>query len=214
MAFVSIGLWLIAGSRHIPMLNAFTVALGPSLLMMMLAVEPQIKQDREQADDDKRDIGARLALVLLFLLTMCLAALDAGRLHLSYKVPAVVSLIALVLFIAASAFQAWAMSVNSFYSPVIHVQEERGHKVVTRGPYGLLRHPAYFANIVAVPASALAIGSWIALLPAAACCVLTVWRARREDEFLKNNLAGYREYIQRVPGGVFPRISFRERSWS
>jgi protein-S-isoprenylcysteine O-methyltransferase Ste14 len=212
MVLVITGLFLAAGTWHLRMLNAFIVALGSSLLMMMLAIEPQITQDSGHADDQTEDTRARLALVSLFLFTMCLAAVDAGRLHFSNKVPAAVSVVALILFVAASAFQAWAMAVNSFYSPVIHIQAEREHNVVTRGPYRVLRHPAYFANIVAVPASALAIGSWVALIPAAACFVLTVWRARREDEFLKKNLAGYREYVERVPGGVFPRMSLRARS--
>jgi protein-S-isoprenylcysteine O-methyltransferase Ste14 len=101
------------------------------------------------------------------------------------------------------------MHVNSFYSPLIRVQAERGHSVVTRGPYRILRHPAYFANIVAVPASALAIGSWVALIPAAVCCVFTVWRARKEDVFLKQHLAGYIEYMAEVPGGVLPHLSVK-----
>jgi protein-S-isoprenylcysteine O-methyltransferase Ste14 len=138
-----------------------------------------------------------------------MAALDVGRLHLSNHVPLALSVIALVMYIAGSGFQAWAMSVNSFYSPVIHVQAELGHSVVTRGPYRILRHPAYFANIVAIPASALAIGSWIALIPATFFCAITVWRAGREDAFLKQNLPGYKDYMERVPGGVFPRPSFK-----
>jgi hypothetical protein len=53
-----------------------------------------------------------------------MAALDAGRLNLSNHVPLALSVIALVMYIAGSGFQAWEMSVNSFYSPVIHVQAE------------------------------------------------------------------------------------------
>jgi len=132
-----------------------------------------------------------------------------GRLHLSNHVPLAFSVIALVMYIAGSGFQAWAMTVNSFYSPVIRIQAELGHSVVTRGPYRILRHPAYFANIVAIPASALAIGSWLALIPAALFCAITVWRARREDAFLKQNLPGYKDYMESVPGGVFPRLSFK-----
>ncbi|MGC1784282.1 MAG: isoprenylcysteine carboxylmethyltransferase family protein [Acidobacteriaceae bacterium] len=101
------------------------------------------------------------------------------------------------------------MRVNSFYSPLIHIQAERGHRVVTRGPYRILRHPAYFANIVAVPASALAIGSWAALIPAAVCCAFTVWRARKEDVFLRQHLAGYKEYMDEVAGGVLPHLSLK-----
>src|SRR5258707_10032106 len=143
------------------------------------------------------------------LVTIFMAALDVGRLHLSNRVPLALGVIALVMYIAGSGFQAWAMSVNSLYSPVIHVQTELGHSVVTRGPYRILRHPAYFANIVAIPASALAIGSWIALIPATLFCAITVWRARREDAFLKQNLPGYKDYMESVPGGVFPRLSFK-----
>jgi protein-S-isoprenylcysteine O-methyltransferase Ste14 len=212
MILVAAGLLLVAGTTHLPLLNAYIVALAPSLLIMMLAVAPQIAQDRGSADggkDDVRDIRARLALVVLFLLTIFMAALDVGRLHLSNQVPLAISVFALLTYIAGSGFQAWAMSVNSFYSPVIHVQAEREHSVVTRGPYRILRHPAYFANIVAIPASALAIGSWIALVPAALFCAITVWRARREDAFLRQNLPGYKNYMESVPGGVFPRLSFK-----
>lgn len=209
---VAAGLFLVAGTVRLPMLDAYIVSLAPSLLVMMLAIAPQIAKERGSPDgakDDVRDQRARLVLVALFLVTIVMAALDVGRLHVTNSVPLAVSIIALVMYIASSGFQAWAMSVNSFYSPVIHVQADRGHSVVTRGPYRMLRHPAYFANIIAIPASALAIGSWIGLIPATLFCALTIWRARREDVFLKHNLPGYRDYMERVPGGVFPRLSFK-----
>lgn len=209
---VAAGLFLVAGTVRLPMLDAYIVSLAPSLLVMMLAIAPQIAKERggpDGAKDDVRDQRARLVLVALFLVTIVMAALDVGRLHVTNSVPLAVSIIALVMYIASSGFQAWAMSVNSFYSPVIHVQADRGHSVVTRGPYRMLRHPAYFANIIAIPASALAIGSWIGLIPATLFCALTIWRARREDVFLKHNLPGYRDYMERVPGGVFPRLSFK-----
>jgi len=156
MVLVASGLLLVAGTTHLLMLNAYIVALAPSLLIMMLAIAPQIAQERGRAEDGKHDLRARFALVVLFLVTIVTAALDVGRLHLSNRVPLVLSIVALVMYLASSGFQAWAMSVNSFYSPVIHVQVDRGHSVVTRGPYRILRHPAYFANIIAIPASALA----------------------------------------------------------
>jgi protein-S-isoprenylcysteine O-methyltransferase Ste14 len=212
MVLVAAGLLFVAGTTHLPLLNAYIVALAPSLLVMMLAIAPRIGQERGSADGgkhDRPDLRARLALVVLFLVTIVMAALDVGRLHLCNHVSLALSVIALVMYIAGSGFQAWAISVNSFYSPIIHVQAELGHSVVTRGPYRILRHPAYFANIVAIPASALAIGSWIALIPATLFCAITVWRARREDAFLKENLPGYKDYMESVPGGVFPRLSFK-----
>ncbi|MDE3180967.1 MAG: hypothetical protein KGM47_15075 [Acidobacteriota bacterium] len=61
--------------------------------------------------------------------------------------------------------------------------------------------------LVAIPASAIAIGSWLALIPAAGFCAVIMRRAGMEDEFLKRNLAGYIDYMQCVQGGLFPRIS-------
>jgi protein-S-isoprenylcysteine O-methyltransferase Ste14 len=204
------GLFLVSGNTHLRMLNAFILVFAPSLLAMMLAVSPRIAQDCKQAETKGgSDRKVRAVLVVLFLATIALAAFDVGHLHLSDNVPVILSVIALIMFAVASGFQAWAMSVNSFYSPLIHIQADRGHSVVTCGPYRILRHPAYFANLVAVPASALAIGSWMALIPAAACCAFTVWRARKEDSFLKHNLAGYREYMEAVPGGVLPRLPLK-----
>ncbi len=59
--------------------------------------------------------------------------------------------------------------------------------------------------LIAIPASAIAIGSLLALIPAAGFCAIIVRGVRVEDEFLKRNLAGYIDYMQRVRGGLLPR---------
>jgi protein-S-isoprenylcysteine O-methyltransferase Ste14 len=117
-----------------------------------------------------------------------------------------VSMVALAFFAAALAFQMWAMIVNPFFSPVTRIQAERGHHVVTRGLYRFLRHPGYVGMLIAIPASAIAIGSWLALIPAGGFCAVILRRARGEDEFLKRNLPGYRDYTRHVLGGLFPRL--------
>jgi glutaminyl-peptide cyclotransferase len=61
--------------------------------------------------------------------------------------------------------------------------------------------------LIAIPASALAVSSWLALIPAAGFGLVIVQRARLEDEFLKRNLAGYIDYMERVPAGLFPRLT-------
>jgi len=73
MVLVAAGLLLVAGTTHLPMLNAYIVALAPSLLVMMLTIAPQIAQERGSADGGKHDLHdlkARLALVVLFLVTI------------------------------------------------------------------------------------------------------------------------------------------------
>jgi len=107
--------------------------------------------------------------------------------------------------------QMWAMVVNPFFSPEIRLQVERGHRLVSDGPYRFLRHPGYLAMLISAPASALAIGSWLALLPASTFCLVILKRVGAEEEFLQKNLAGYRDYVRQVRGRLFPRIAVRHR---
>ncbi|WP_456815267.1 methyltransferase family protein [Bradyrhizobium sp. USDA 4529] len=55
------------------------------------------------------------------------------------------------------------MRVNRFFSSVIRIQTDRGHHVVTTGPYAFVRHPGYIAGILIILASGPALGSWLAV---------------------------------------------------
>ena len=209
-ALMAGGLFLAAGTTRIPRLRAYFAVFSAMLLLTMLAVDPGLAQERAHPQAGGRDARARVGAGLLFLVTVGFAAMDVGRLHQSDAVPVPVSLVALAVFAAALALQVWAMIVNPFFSPVIRIQAERGHHVITRGPYRWLRHPGHFAMIVAIPASAIAIGSWLALIPAEGFCAVILRRARMEDKFLKLNVPGYIDYTHLVPSGLFPhRVLFR-----
>jgi len=113
---------------------------------------------------------------------------------------------ALVTFVLATLTQAWAMAVNPFFSPVVRIQSERGHHTITRGPYRFIRHPGYLAMLIALPASALAIGSWLALIPGLTFSGVIARRAAIEDSFLKLNLEGYANYALCVRFRLVPSI--------
>jgi protein-S-isoprenylcysteine O-methyltransferase Ste14 len=93
------------------------------------------------------------------------------------------------------------MIANPFFSPAICIQAERGHTLIDSGPYRFVRHPGYLAMCISVPASVIAIGSWLALVPAAGFVMVVRRRVEIEDQFLKLRLPGYREYAQLVPAG-------------
>jgi protein-S-isoprenylcysteine O-methyltransferase Ste14 len=107
------------------------------------------------------------------------------------------------MFAAALILHASAMIANPFFSPALRIQTERRHSVITRGPYRIIRHPGYCAMLVAVPASALAVGSWLALIPAIAFSAVIIRRTALEDRFLDANLAGYDSYMVRVRHRLF-----------
>jgi len=203
-ASLSVLLFLAAGTSHIASLRAYLALFSAWLLVTMLAVDPRLARERAHPRNAGIDDGLRFATSFLFLLTLTVAALSLGRLHLGVNVPIPLRDAALVAFALSGCLQTWAMIANPFFSPVVRLQSERGHRVIESGPYKYMRHPGYFAMSVSAPASALAIGSWIALAPAVGFVLVILRRTQLEDEFLKKNLPGYAEYARRVPARLAP----------
>ena len=152
----------------------------------------------------------RFAAGLFFLLTITVAAFASGRLHFGFDVPTPLRDTARITFVLSGLLQTWAMLLNPFFSPVVRLQTARGHQVIAEGPYQFVRHTGGLAMLVAVPACAIALGSaargsWIALIPAAGFITTIAKRARLEDEFLMQNLAGYKSSATKLRGGLLPR---------
>jgi protein-S-isoprenylcysteine O-methyltransferase Ste14 len=89
----------------------------------------------------------------------------------------------------------------------VRIQSDRGHHVVTSGPYAFVRHPGYSAGILILAASGVALGSWLA---AAFLIAITVpfllHRVIREDRVLQTRLDGYAGYARRVRWRLVPGI--------
>jgi len=191
-------LFIAAGSTQIPALRDYVATLSALLLFIMLAIDPMLARERARPAGADIDPHSRIASGFFFLVTIVFAAMDVGRLHQSDGVPRSWHLPAMMVFTAALILQAVAMLVNPFFSSALRIQTERGHSVITRGPYRIVRHPGYFAMLVAVPASALAVGSWLALIPAFAFSAVIVRRTALEDRYLRQELPGYLSYAKSV----------------
>ena len=205
LAVLSVLLFSAAGTTSIPSIRAFLVAYATFLLVAMFAVDPRLARERTSPGPDVVAPHLRFMSGVFFLLTVATAALAVSRLRI-LVVPPQVRAIALLLFALSSALQAWAMIRNPFFSPVLRIQSEHGHHLVESGPYRFVRHPGYLAMSVSIPASAVAIGSWLALIPAGVFVAIILWRATIEDQFLRKHLAGYQQYACRVSGGLVPRL--------
>jgi protein-S-isoprenylcysteine O-methyltransferase Ste14 len=206
-------LFLSAETVRISSIRNYLVAFSLLLLLTMLAVDPSLAQERAKPGDPGTD-DSRVATGLFFLLTLAVAGFSVGHCRPGFNVPPPIRHLALAVFLLSGAFQTWAMSVNPFFSPVVRIQTERGHHVIAKGPYRLMRHPGYLAMLISVPASALAIGSWPALIPACGFVFAILRRICFEDKFLRNSLPGYTDYASRVPWGPVARWAMRkEDSW-
>jgi protein-S-isoprenylcysteine O-methyltransferase Ste14 len=112
----------------------------------------------------------------------------------------------IMVYILVETFATWAMAVNAFFSSQVRIQTDRGHSVITGGPYRFVRHPAYAAGILAALASAPFLESWWALIPAVASIPFFILRTSLEDQTLQDELPGYREYAQKVRYRLLPGI--------
>jgi protein-S-isoprenylcysteine O-methyltransferase Ste14 len=95
---------------------------------------------------------------------------------------------------------------NTFLAPVVKIQHERDHTVVSDGPYAIVRHPMYSALIAYFFASALLLGSWWGLVAAALLTIVLGVRVPLEESELRRNLAGYGDYMTRVRYRLIPGL--------
>jgi protein-S-isoprenylcysteine O-methyltransferase Ste14 len=194
--------WLEAG--------ALILSFGAFLLLYALwglYRDPAQLQERSQVAPnvnrwDKVIIGVYSALLPT---VFVVAGFDAGRFGWS-EVPMAVQALAWVGMTLAAALILWTMTVNTYLSRQARIQDDRGQEVVTRGPYRTIRPPMYLAILVLFLFLGPALGSWYALVPGLTINVLFVFRAAKEDEMLRDELAGYENYARRVRYRLVPRI--------
>lgn len=108
--------------------------------------------------------------------------------------------------VAAIWFWRAIFRANAFATPTVRIQSERGHKVVSTGPYAVVRHPLYSSAAIFLIASALLLGSWWGVLWALALIAVLAVRTALEDRELQQKLDGYRDYAKRVKWRLVPLV--------
>jgi protein-S-isoprenylcysteine O-methyltransferase Ste14 len=169
---------------------------------------PDLLTERERIREGTKPwdkiIAPVIALVLPVLMWLT-AGLDVRNAWTS-PFPAWVQATGFVLAGVSSWLAARAMAANRFFSGTVRIQKERGHCVVSSGPYAIVRHPGCVGMLGFTYATPLALGSRLALLPAVACILLLLIRTVLEDRTLHAELAGYAAYAQRVRWRLIPGV--------
>ena len=170
-------------------------------LISLVAIDPDLAQERSEPRAEGIDPAVRPVASVLFLATVAVAALDTGRLHWAYLFFKPAQIAAFVVLIAANVFQIWAMAANPFFSTALRLQTDRGHHLVTHGPYRFVRHPGYLAMLFIVPIHGTRARLGLALIPASIYGAIILFRAAREDRFLIDNLPATRTTLKRFATG-------------
>ena len=98
------------------------------------------------------------------------------------------------------------LMTNTFAAPVVKIQSERKHQVISNGPYAYVRHPMYSGAVWLIVGTPLLLGSWYGLLWSAALIALLGYRAVLEENTLKAELEGYDAYAARVRYRLVPGV--------
>ena len=132
-----------------------------------------------------------------------IAGLDE-RYDWSPQLAPVVHILGLIAYTLGQCLFTWAMKENKFFSTAVRLQFDRGQTVAVGGPYRYIRHPGYAGFIASYFATAIALGSLWAVIPAIMTTCLMILRTALEDSTLQEELPGYSEYSLKVRYRLLP----------
>jgi protein-S-isoprenylcysteine O-methyltransferase Ste14 len=139
---------------------------------------------------------------IVFLADFLVPAID-HRLRWS-SVPAYECVIGDLMMVLGFVIVFEVFKANSFTSGIIEVAED--HRVISTGPYALVRHPMYVGGLIMLYGIPLALGSWWGILVNVPMTAAIIWRLLDEERFLGEKLAGYAEYREKVKFRLVPLV--------
>lgn len=195
-AWIVIGLWTVFGV----VLTHYLLRHDPALLAERMKFMPL---DKDQKGWDK---VLMLLFVIAYIGLYILPGFDVIRYGWSEPLPVWMKILAMFVHLPCFLFLGWVMRENTYLSQVVKIDKGRGHKVVTTGPYALVRHPMYIVVIVLLFAVPVALGSRYALILALFLTLLLIIRTYLEDRTLHQELEGYSEYAKQTRYRLIPGL--------
>ncbi len=185
---------------------AVFVACNLSLTIWVAINDPQLLERRMRAGPTAEKEKSQKIIVTIVLLSVILGVLIPAldrRFGWSDVPTAVVILGNALIAISYVGFY-FVFRENTYGAATIRVEENQ--KVISTGPYAIVRHPMYAAALVLMLGIPLALGSWWGLLAFALGVPALVWRILDEERLLKRDLRGYAEYMQRTRFRLIPGL--------
>ena len=172
------------------------------VLVYLLKNDPALLERRMRTREKEQQQGLLVKLGWVWLLGLLLPGFD-HRFGWS-QVPTTVVLAADALVLVAYLGFFRVLRENSYASRVVEVDQQQ--KVISSGPYAVVRHPMYSAISVLWVFTPLALGSYWAIIAGALIVPILVARILNEEQVLLRDLAGYQEYTKRVTYRLVPGV--------
>jgi len=148
----------------------------------------------------------KIVILTYFLFAIIVTPLVAGldsRFEIS-SLPFYFTYFGIGFYLLSLLFSLWPMLHNPFFEGTVRIQKDKDHKVISTGPYRIVRHPGYFGMLLGSLPIPFAFGSICSLIPVSIMILLIFLRTFYEDKTLQNELEGYKEYCQNVKIRLIP----------
>jgi protein-S-isoprenylcysteine O-methyltransferase Ste14 len=206
---VSIALFfLCAGRLNLLFAWIYIATVLVSTAITSLIMDPELIAERLKIKKDAKRWDILPAILIGRvgpLVILAVSGLDA-RFAWSPHFPLAFQVMAFAIAVLGLFVTDWAVVSNKFFSCVVRIQKDRGHAVVTAGPYRYVRHPGYAGAILHNIATPVILGSLWAIIPAVLVICITIIRTAFEDQALEKELDGYKPYAKRVRYRLLPNI--------
>lgn len=186
--------WLFMGILFIPMFIAGIILMlkSPQLL--------KIRLNTKENESEQKTVILLSGIMFLAGFVLC-----GFNYRFSWIVlPKWVIIGATILFLISYILYAEVLRENIYLSRTIEVQD--GQKVIDTGLYGIVRHPMYLVTILLFLAMPLVLGSVISFLIFLVYPMILAKRIKNEEKVLEEQLAGYKEYKQKVKYKLIPFV--------
>jgi protein-S-isoprenylcysteine O-methyltransferase Ste14 len=191
-------------------MDIFTGIYFLALIIEMIIRAPLNKRRRQEKMSEQRVTGQEMLILSLLLLggfiVPLIYALTNWLDFANYTLPAWASWLG-VLILAAGLFIFWRAhaDLGLNWSPTLEIREK--HELITRGIYGVIRHPMYASQWLVAIAQPLLLHNWIAgFLNLLAFIPFYFIRVKAEEQMMLDSFgAQYQEYVKKT-GGVLPKL--------
>ena len=206
LLFFSLFLLLPAGTFYFWQLYVYlAVLMGPLIFVVryFLKNDPEFLVHRMTMKEKEREQKKIISLsAIAYLVGFLLPGLDR-RFGWS-DIPTAIVLAADLLVMASYIFIVYVFKQNRYASRVIEVQKDQ--KVISTGPYSIVRHPMYSGMFIMFFSTPIALGSYWAVIPFALMPLTFFFRILNEEKVLSEQLPGYKEYCEKVRYRLIPYI--------
>ena len=188
----------------------FFVALCLTCVIWLYRHDPALLAERfrppgtgAQQGWDRYVFGALMLLIAAWFVIM---PLDAKRFHWTSSWPDWARAVGALALAGASFFLFRSFTDNTFLSPLVRMQAEREHRLVSTGVYGVVRHPMYLGGLLLMCGAGLFLGSCLGFAIGLLAGLTIVVRIVGEERMLVNNLARYEQYRHQVRYRLVPGL--------